>query len=403
MEEKQEAFLKFEEKLRAGITENKFVKLTLGKKANKQQEIKNIYIRKVIIKNDEMLSFTYRYDTKDQVKNYSIEEGIGIIINHLGNEFLSANLFLTDEDIQLEFNKKRKARIITKQASVTNAPSGTHDKVKHRFVNPINSVYLNLLGITNKNGQIRAEMHDKFKQIDKYIEIVDSLIKTAHLPEKIHIVDMGSGKGYLTFALYDYITNVLKKEAEVTGVELREELVNLCNDIAVKSSFDKLKFVSGDIYNYKPEKVDVLIALHACDTATDDAIYKGITQDASLIICAPCCHKQIRKQMKCKSEMAPILKHGIFEERQAEMITDGMRALYMEMSDYKAKAFEFISSEHTGKNVMIVGTKRKDPTDKEEIQAQIDDIKKQYSIKYHYLEKLLKGTADKSEKGSCNC
>jgi hypothetical protein len=165
--------------------------------------------------------------------------------------------------------------------------------------------------------------------------------------------------------------------------------VKFSNELAEQYGFDGLKFEQGSIDQFNYEKVDVLIALHACDTATDDAIYQGIKSDASVIVCAPCCHKQIRKQIKADFEVLPQLKYGILMERQAEMITDTIRALIMEQKGYDSKIFEFISSEHTAKNLMIAGVKTNKNIDVEVLQQKINGMKKQYGIQYHYLEKLF--------------
>ncbi len=201
---------------------------------------------------------------------------------------------------------------------------------------------------------------------------------------------MGSGKGYLTFALYDFLKNSLNLQTQITGIEFREELVEKSNTLAKKAGFNNLKFKQGSIEQSEIGQIDVLIALHACDTATDEAIYKGIKSDASLIIVAPCCQKQIRKQFDVQNEMASIVKHGILKEQQAVIITDGIRALILEAFGYKTKVFEFISTEHTPKNTMIVGTKHNNKINKVEILEKVNAIKKLFGIEYHHLEKLLK-------------
>ena len=205
---------------------------------------------------------------------------------------------------------------------------------------------------------------------------------------------MGSGKGYLTFALYDYLHSVLKLETEVIGVEYRQDMVDLCNQVAVKSSFDRLNFVQGTIEDYNAEDVNLLIALHACDTATDDAIFKGIKADAELIVVAPCCHKQIRREIeqhKVKNDISFLTKYGIFLERQAEMVTDGIRALILEYFGYKTKVFEFISDAHTPKNVLVVGVKGKahGAEKKADVLQKIKASKEYFGIGHHHLERLL--------------
>ena len=203
---------------------------------------------------------------------------------------------------------------------------------------------------------------------------------------------MGAGKGYLTFALYDFLVNNLKIKADITGVEVRDDLVNKCNAIAQNVGFQNLQFEKGYITNYFLPKTDVLIALHACDTATDDAIAKGIKSQADLIICAPCCHKQVRKLMNCQTHLQSMLQFGIHNDRLAEMLTDTIRALILEANGYETSVSEFISTEHTGKNVMIIGKKRKADNMGENPSfylQQIEKLKEEFGVKFHYLEKLL--------------
>jgi hypothetical protein len=265
-----------------------------------------------------------------------------------------------------------------------------HDRLKERIIPAHGNIYLKELGILNSNFEVRNEMNDKYLQINRYIELLAPLISETGLPDGFHVADMGSGKGYLTFALYDYLVNALGKRPVMTGVESRQELVNLCNDIAGKAAFTNLKFIPGTIQDAKLEKVDILIALHACDTATDDAIFRGITSGASLIVCAPCCHKQIRKEFRVVNELRSITKHGILEERQAEIITDGIRALILESHGYKTKVFEFISTEHTPKNLMIVGRKMPGkPAGREKSLESIRAVRELFGIRQHYLEGLF--------------
>ena len=386
----------FLESFESSFSDGSFIKLTLGKKASKSSTLNNVYFRPVLIKNEKLLSVVFRHQTSDITKNLSLTEGIIFLKENVGTAFLTASLFTSKEDIQILFNKKREARIFTSKPSLTALQEFEHDKIKHRLIKTEGSIYLQKLGLISSDGKIIASMNDKFRQIDKYIEIIDSNLKE-NKPDKLFtIIDMGSGKGYLTFALYDHLANNLKIPVRITGVEMRQNLVDLCNKIARESGFEGLSFVQGNIGDYNIEQIDMLIALHACDTATDDAIFKGISADAGYIICAPCCHKQIRKEMNPENEMKPILKHGIFMERQAEMLTDGLRALILEKHGYQTKAFEFISTNHTPKNVMIVGRKSQVKPDVEKIAGQIHQIKKAFGIEKHYLEELL----DKNEVAS---
>lgn len=378
--------------MQTSLNDNTFVKLSLGNYKGKEENLKNIYVKRIVIKGEEKLSFTYRYKTRDIVKNYSPEEGIRKIQDFLNQEFYVATLFTTTFDLGFE-NLHNKKFLLRKNApTILTVPSADHDRSKNRLISTNEKPYLTELKITDENGKVLVNSQDKYKQINHYIEILSTLLKEIPAKETIKVVDMGSGKGYLTFALYDYLTNVLKLKSEVTGVEFRQELVDLCNKIAKNTGFNSLSFEQGTIENYDSADTNILIALHACDTATDDAIYKGITSEADLIVVAPCCHKQIRRQIeagKVTNELDFLTKYGIFLERQAEMVTDGIRALILEYFGYKTKVFQFISDAHTPKNVMIVGIKNQNihPKD-EQILQKIKDTKAYFGIKYHHLEKM---------------
>ena len=203
-------------------------------------------------------------------------------------------------------------------------------------------------------------------------------------------MDFGSGKGYLTFAVHDYLTNTRGIDARVTGVELREDLVRTCNMAVAQSGIRGLAFEHGDIRSHAARPVDIMIALHACDTATDYAIHAGIRSGASIVMSAPCCHKEIRPQMQSPPLLRPLLHHGIHLGQEAEMVTDGLRALLLESQGYEAKIFEFVSLEHTSKNKMILAVKRAHASDRDVIDAQIREIKSFYGIREQTLESLLR-------------
>ena len=376
---------RFVEKLTQSLKNQLFIKITLSKSKG-EGDLKNIYGRLVKIKKQARLSVTFRYKTRDEVKNYDFTEGSIFIAEQLGTAFLNADLWTTEADFSLQMNKSGEGKMSEKKPSNTGGSILTqHNNEKTRRLDP-RQPYFHALEITDAKGVVTPTGQKKFRQIDKYIEIIESLVRETELPNDPIIVDMGSGKGYLTFALYDFLKNNLQKDPSVFGIELRPKLVEFCNNLSKKCDFDKLSFIAQDINTFETNRLDMLIALHACDTATDIAIAKGIKSDAKIIVVAPCCHKQLRKELNVSNEMQPILRHGIMEERQAELLTDGIRALLMEAHGYRTKVFEFISTEHTPKNVMIVGIKSKP---KKEALAQVAAIKKHYGIALHALEKMI--------------
>lgn len=381
---------KFINEFARSLHEETFVKMTLGNYKGADAHLQKLLLRLVETRKGTRLFFLYRYDMRDTAKNYDFTEGVKIIRDLLGTDFFSGHLFTTENDFQLDIGKKDKSRLNIAKPTFKAKPSLDHNREKQIQVNP-NAFYLKALGITTDRGEIRDKQQDKWRQINKFVETLSSLFDKSNLKDKksLNIVDMGSGKGYLTFAAYDFFKNIRNLDVKITGIDTKQELVGLCNDIAKASEFEDLKFVHGWIGDYELQDVDILIALHACNTATDDAIFKGIKAEAALIVVAPCCHQEIRPQIKPPEMFRNVFKHGIMLEREAESITDGLRALLLEKSGYSTKLFEFISTEHTPKNNMIVGTKQNKTSDTEKISEQINSIKDFYGIKVQRLESLL--------------
>jgi hypothetical protein len=385
--------MSFPEHFRQAFQSGKLLKCTLARPtAAVPDGLKNVYIRPVSLKKGLHLGFTFRYKTRDEVKNYSLDEAVMQLENLLGSQFLQADLLTPERDYSVLYDKSGLPKLTQKKPSQPQASAApaSHDRPKNRLLDPA-APWLHLLGIANANGEILAASQDKWKQINKYLEIVDSLLREQPLPDEAHIADMGSGKGYLTFALYDYLANHLHLKPAITGIELRPALVEFCNKIAKQVGFERLHFEARDIAEYNGGLLDMLIALHACDTATDLALAVGIRQKARIIVVAPCCHKQIRREMQPQNEMKPLLKYGILLERQAEMLTDGIRALLLESEGYHTKVFEFVGSEHTAKNVMITATLESHNVNQRRAEAlqQIADLKTGFGIRQHWLEKLL--------------
>jgi SAM-dependent methyltransferase len=386
-----ETIEKFVAELKKSLADGSFVKMTLGNYKGSDEQLNKLMVRLIETKKGTRLFFQYRYETRDTVKNNSFEEGARMIADYLGRDFFSGHLFTTKNDLQLDVGKKGKSRLNVAKPTIKSVPAAAHDRKKERLIDP-HSAYLNTLGITDGEGKVRDKQQDKWKQINKFVEILAKLFDNSALKDRkeISIVDMGSGKGYLTFATYDHFKNTRGLDVTVTGVDTKREMIELCNSLAQACEFDGLKFVRDSIENYEFGKADILIALHACDTATDDAIYRGIAAAAGLIITAPCCHKEVRGRMRAPEMMADILRHGIMLERTAETITDGLRALLLEKSGYDTKLFEFVSTEHTPKNNMIVGTRKGEQKEIEKFEKQIAGIKEFYGIEEQKLERLLK-------------
>ena len=391
---------KFIGALSESLTQGTFVKLTLGNYKGTDEHLQKILVRLVSTRKGTRLFFLYRSETRDTAKNYDFDTGVGLIAEALDTGFHSGHLFTTENDYQLDIGKKNKSRLNVAKPTFPIVPTHEHNREKTAQIDSESS-YLKALGITDDNGRVRDRQQDKWRQINKYVEVLASLVDKSELKDsaKLRIVDMGSGKGYLTFAAYDYFKNTRNIDVQITGVDAKRDLVDLCNGIATACQFDGLNFVVGSIGDYDVGEVDILIALHACNTATDEALFKGIAAKADLIVAAPCCHQEIRPQIKPPEMFRDILKHGVMLERTAETITDGLRSLLLERSGYSPKLFEFVATEHTPKNNMLVGTRLKKQNPPDEFDRQIAGIKSMYGIAKQRLEELLKPQIDAANMG----
>lgn len=370
-----------------------FVKLTLSAPVQSGLAFpKNIYIRPVKLKKGNFIAFNHRYPTRDEVKNFTVDEAVFHLTELLDKQFSNAFLQTALGDASL-VTGKGSATLKRLPPAHSGPPDTAHNRLKKHLIQPT-GVWPHRLGLTNKQGEVLPSAHDKWRQVVKFVEIIDVLCKDAVLPDDLHVVDMGSGKGYLTFALYDYLKNIRHIPAVVTGVESRPELVELCNHLSGACGFSGLQFEASDIESVNLHRADMLIALHACDTATDLAIAKGVALGAQIMVLAPCCQKQVRKEMRTQNELEPLMRYGILEERMASMLTDGIRALLLEASGYHTKVFEFISTAHTAKNIMITAVRKPggmDQAERSRALDAVDRIKGGFGIRAHHLEGLLSG------------
>lgn len=379
--------------LRPALGDGSLRKLTLGKPRGGDPTLKNLFIRPVALKAGPHLAFVWRYATRDVTKNFSPAEALAQLEQLIGRDFLDAHLFTATHSAQLQCEAEGTARVKisqadTEAAAAAPAPPAAHDRAKTRLI-PADAPWLRALGVTNERGHPREGMADKFHQIQKFAELLTHLMADADFPgdEPLHVVDMGAGKGYLTFA----VAALLGERARVEGIEARAELVTLCNRIAGENGFSNLHFTAGTIEDSPVEKCDVLIALHACDTATDDALAKGLAAQARLLVVAPCCQKELRPQLTAPPVLADPLRHGIFQERHAEFATDALRAMLLEWAGYRTKVFEFVSTGHTPKNLMIAATRlpAPDPRRADEMAARIREFAAFYGVRAQQLAKHL--------------
>lgn len=373
---------------KSSYNSSELIHVKLMNKRIATDELKSVTFRKVNLKKGDFLNIVYRYKTKDITKNLKLQNAIPEIIRLIESNFKQA--VLVDKNKEVHLSNAKKSTISIKEVQFEGNLNSAHNKQKNRLISE-SALYLKQLGITNESGLVKSQMHDKYRQINKFVEIIDGIVSDEDIKENFKIADMGCGKGYLSFALYDFLRQKYSKNIEFKGIESREQLVNNSNVISKTCGFNNLSFHQGLIESFKFDDLDMLIALHACDTATDDAIYKGIRSRASYIICSPCCHKQIRKEINPKPHLKVLIKNGILKERQSEIITDSIRALILESEGYQTKVMEFISTEHTSKNLLIIAIKNSKHNTgvRERKLKEIEDLKEAFGIKKHHLEILL--------------
>lgn len=412
-----ESAMQLAKHLSSSLADGSFIRLVLSRPKRGPDNPEKILARCVELKNTAHLSFTFRFPAKDVTKNMPLPDGIKWAQGQFGREFRSALLCTTHRDWQFSISDSGQCRIIEHKPSITIAPSRAHDQSHTEILDSTSNDWLFRLGVTDAGGKVRERMADKHRQINRYLEIFAHLAndcgwrlerkkgsqtvketQTALAPElapthskkdELVIADMGSGKGYLTFGVWHLFRRAWRMPVRVIGVDEREELATATSNIAHEIKAEGLEFLAGSIDAISLPKVDALIALHACNTATDHAILRGIELGARLILTAPCCHKELRPQLKHPTSLAPVLRHGLMEERMAEWVTDGLRALFLEWAGYRTKIFEFVSVEHTAKNLMISAIRENLPFTTLEARDRIIELKSFFGIAQTPLDALL--------------
>lgn len=367
--------------VRGAVETGTLVKLTLGKSASADATLQNLFVRPVSLRAGPRLAFVWRHATKDLTKNHDAEQALGILDRLIGSEFLDAHLFTSSQTAQLETGGAT-SRLRVRASGRGKPPDLGHDRRKSHPI-AVDAPWLRTLGVTDANGRPASAMADKLRQIEKFAELLGNLLGEAPLKAEgvLRVFDMGCGKGYLTFA----VSELLGERAHVCGIEARADLVDFCTRAAAEAGMgDRLSFRRGSIAEMDVGAVDILIALHACDTATDDALAKGISAGAALIVVAPCCQKELRPQLVAPAVLSGALRHGIFAERQAEFVTDALRAMLLEWAGYRTRVIEFVSTEHTAKNTMITAVRTKRPGN-ESLAAEIRNLARFYGLRRQSL------------------
>jgi hypothetical protein len=384
--------------VRLALAGGQFGKLLLsGPVGGSEDDVERLTVRLVELRGEPALSFLWRHRTKDVTKNHALEAGLAEIAMLLGARFRNAHLHTATEEVQFAVSRKgRETLRVTRVDSADAPPPAAHDKAQQRPLDMARPVWsaLGLTHLVKGEAALVPAMARKWKQINRFVEILSSAVEEAGLQGPVRVADFGSGKGYLTFAVHDWLQSH-GLQPRVTGIELRDDMVKLCTAIVENEGLAGLRFDQGDVRTQAVQPLDVMIALHACDIATDHALHVGLQAGAKVIMSSPCCHKELRPQMTLPAVLRPMLQHGIHLGQEAEMVTDSLRALLLESQGYRTQVFEFIALEHTSKNKMILAVKAQGPAAealaarRPELLAQVAEIKRFYGLREQRLEQLL--------------
>jgi len=325
-----------------------------------------VQIRPVELKGKIHLQFSYFDEKKDITKNY-LDDAAAKVDELLALPF--RNVFVESRSGNLQVNISKKGKVVISEAR--SAPASTpdlgHDRQKNRILTADNAApFLKAVGIMTSDGRIKADMQKKFKQINEFLRLLEETDSfDSFVGKPIRVVDFGCGSAHLTFAVYYYLRHVLNLDAHVTGVDIKSDLIKRHQEQAKSLGWDQMDFQAGYIADYSSDVgADVVIALHACDTATDDALAKGIQWESKLIVCAPCCHHDLQAQLAktpLPNPLLPIFQHNILFERTGDILTDTFRAGILRIMGYRADITEFIPIEHTARNLMIRAVKTASP------------------------------------------
>lgn len=338
--------------LRRCLDEGSLISLVLGSKRKKSQPLNKVTVRPVSLREGMMYQAEYSYEKKALHENLDPDELCRLFEEMMRLYFKQANLFTTQADYQILASHPDRPRI-QKKSPTKKMPSLSHNKAKHYLIpDGIPCPFLVRLGVMNQQGQVLKKHYGKFRQINRFLEITADVLD--HLPgdRTLKIVDFGCGKAYLTFALYHFLKIQLGRDVQITGLDLKEDVVDFCNQVAMELGYESLHFEVGDIAMYEGKSADMVVTLHACDTATDFALLHAHSWQASVILSVPCCQHELFPQLQNELH-APLLSQGILRERFSAILTDTFRMLKLESWGYDVSMIEFTSLEHTAKNIMI--------------------------------------------------
>ena len=360
-----------EERLADLFSGGELIRMIFSSKRKKSVEYNKVSIRPVEISGQVLFQAEYTFDKKVTHENLSCQAASALALQLIKEDFKQINAFTLAEDIQILASKPEKARITTKPAT-KGMPSLEHNKTKNYIIaDGVPCDFLIRLGVMEESGKVIQKHYSKFRQINRYLEIVEDVFPYLPTGRVLKIIDFGCGKAYLTFALYYYLRIRKNRDVQIIGLDLKKDVIRFCRKIAEDLHYDGLEFLMGDIADYRSDQADMVVTLHACDTATDYALINAVSWNTKVILSVPCCQHELFSQIE-NALHQPMLKYGILKDRLTEYLTDGLRGLKLEAAGYEVAMIEFTSLEHTARNIMIKAIKTGSPGSARAAKAQAE-------------------------------
>lgn len=340
------------ERLADVIGQNELVAATISQPRQKSNDLRRVKLKPVLLKGDYHIQFEYQFERVMKHKNLTPDEAV-VELEKLLETFRQGQFQLKASELHFQLSKKFKVTFKERETAVKQVKL-SHNREK-QYLLPLDEPvpFLIRLGVQSEDGKVKRQKYDKFKQINRFLEFIEDSIK--HLPtdRTVRILDFGSGKSYLTFALYHFLHEMKRYDVHITGLDLKKEVIEECAGIARDLGYERLEFLVGDINEFEGETaVDMVVTLHACDVATDMALARAVRWGAKVILSVPCCQKELNRQLEAPS-LDVMLQHGLIKERFAALATDSIRAELLGLVGYEAQLLEFIDMEHTPKNILI--------------------------------------------------
>ncbi|MBQ9708912.1 MAG: SAM-dependent methyltransferase [Firmicutes bacterium] len=365
------------------LESDRLIRIVLAGKRRKSIEYKRITLRPVMLRGEVMVQAELQYDKKVTHSNISYYEAVDFLTEKIRDEFKQINILTETEDIQILANKPDKPHItVSHPETPRQAVSLDHNRRKQYIIREGKPCdFLIKLGVMDEKGHVFDKHYSKFRQINRFLEIVDDAMESLPKDRTLRIIDFGCGKSYLTFGLYYYLKVLQNRDVEITGLDLKEDVIEFCAKVAKELNYSGLRFQTGDIADYRSDGADMVVTLHACDTATDYALINAVGWNSSVILSVPCCQHQLFSQIENETAQ-PMLKHGIIKDKFTELLTDGLRGLKLEAKGYSVDMIEFTSMEHTSKNIMIRAILDEHATSasKEKAQAEYEALRDLYKV-----------------------